>query len=92
MDTEQDAQFSDNEEQVTEDEEREEEYGEDVGEQEEEEFDEASRAVPEELESSHMSGSYHHELKPGDPDQPGAPQTEMFESTLTTAGMRENVG
>jgi len=60
--------------------------------QEEAEFDEASRAVPEELESRHMSGSYHHELKPGDPDQPGAPQTEMFESTLTTAGMHENVG
>ena len=62
MDIEHDAQFSDTEEQVTEDEEREEEYGEDVGEQEEAEFDEASRAVPEELESSHMSGSYHHEL------------------------------
>jgi len=92
MDTEQDAQFSDNEEQVTKDEEREEEYGEDVGEQEEEEFDEASRAVLEELESIHISGSYYHELKPGDPDQLRAPQTEMFASTLTTAGMRENVG
>jgi len=83
---------SDNEEPVTEDEEWEVEYGEDAGEQEDEEFDEASRAVPEEQETSHLSRSYNYELTPGDPDQPGADQTEMIESTLTTAGMRENVG
>jgi hypothetical protein len=92
MDTELNPQCRDNEEHVTEDEEREEEYGKDVEEQEEEVFDEESRAMPEELESSHTSGSYWHQPKPSNPDHPRAAKTEMFYYTLTTVGMRDNVG